>query len=134
MNVLHCLPHHTHNPVDSPTSPWSTHVTLTVMTRQCLHLDMHKTVPWSKRLKLPSKVFTFLSAGLGIAHEFQEMSSTTPQPSFSTSHDKGKRTSILTVRSDCHMGPEYQVAQAFLKQKQKQANKQTKLIVWLVTV
>lgn len=94
------------------------------MARQCLHLDMHKTVPWSKRLKLPSKVFTFPPAGLGIAHEFQEVSSTTPQPSFSTSHDKGKRTGILTVRNDCHMGPEHQVAQAFLKQKQKQ--KQTK--------
>lgn len=110
------------NPVDSPTSPWSTRVTLTVMTRQCLHLDMHKTVPWSKRLKLPSKVFTFPPAGLGTAHEFQEVSSTIPQPSFSTSHDKGKRTGILTVRNDCHVGPEHQVAQAFLKQKQNKTH------------
>lgn len=87
-----------------------------------------------QKIKTALQSVHFLPAGLGIAHEFQEMSSTTPQPSFSTSHDKGKRTGILTVRSDCHMGPEYQVAQAFLKQKQKQANKQTKLIVWLVTV
>lgn len=39
---------------------------------------------------------------------------------------KEKGQGILTVRNDCHMGPEYHVAQAFLKQKkQKQATKQT---------
>lgn len=69
-NVFHCLPRHIPpNPVDSPTSPWPTHVTLVIMASQCL-LDMHKTVPWSKRLKLPSEVFTCLSlpAGLGTAY------------------------------------------------------------------
>lgn len=39
---------------------------------------------------------------------------------------KEKGQGILTVRNDCHMGPEHHVAQAFLKQKkQKQATKQT---------
>lgn len=58
---------------------------------------------------------------------------------------KEKGQGILTVRNDCHMGPEHHVAQAFLKQKkQKQATKQTNeknkskqkkktLIVWIVT-
>lgn len=122
LNVLHCLPHHIpHNPVDSPTSPRLTHVNLLAMASQCLLLDMHKTVPWSKRLKLPSTGFTCLSLPAGLGTTYLDpwapgnVHHHPHSPHFLQAMTKAKGQGIVTVRNDYHMGPEQQVAQAFLQ-------------------